>query len=380
MYNYFLAIFTLIGTIVGVGIFAIPYVTAKSGLLPLIVYMVGLGYIQYLLHKLYAEIILSTNGRHRFPGYAEKYLGQIGKKITLSLTLLTDFGVILAYIIVGGLFTHQLFNPIFGGNLFFYSTALFLIEAFIVFFGLKAIARGELVMTAILIVLVGLISWRGLEYVEATNYTLLNWENILLPYGPIFFAVGGMVAIPEVCQLLKNDTKRIKSAIALGTFVSIAIMSVFALVAVGMTGANTAQDTLSGFGTVFHNGILKLCLAFGILVVFTSMLSVMQGSREVFNWDYKINNNIAWALACFTPFIFYLLGVQDMMKVISFTGSVSGGLLGIMAIIMVMKTKERCDQVSPIKSNVNTNIALFLVALFVFGFVYEIWNVFFNGL
>lgn len=376
MCNYLLAIFTLVGTIVGVGIFAIPFVTVKSGIIPLIAYFIILSLIQYFLYKIFAEIVLSTKGRHRLPGYAEIYLGKTGKKIALLLTLLTDFGVIIAYIIVGGLFAHQLLNPIFGGSLFFYTTILFFLESVIVYYGLGAVARSEFFMTAILIGLVGFISWRGLDFVDTSNYTLMNWKNVLLPYGPIFFAVGGMVAIPEICQLLKHRTQRIKSAIAWGTFISVVIMLVFIMVAVGITGANTTEDTLSGFTSVFQNGILKLCLAFGILVVVTSMITAAQGSKEVFSWDYRINKTAAWVLACFIPYTLYLMGIQDLMKVISFTGSVSGGLLGIVVILILFKIKKKCDQESPIKCPINKIVAGLLITLFILGFVYELWNVF----
>ncbi len=126
--NYLLAISTLMGTIIGVGIFAIPYVVTQSGVLPLIIIMPILVAIQYYLHLLYAEVVLSTKGNCRTPGFVGRYGDNFKKVLTLIITVLSDSGTLIAYIIVGGLFLHQLLNPVFGASILFYTIFLFLFE------------------------------------------------------------------------------------------------------------------------------------------------------------------------------------------------------------------------------------------------------------
>jgi len=363
------------GTIIGVGLFTIPYIAAISGILPLIFYMAVLAAVQNYLHLLYAEIVLSTQGSHRLPGYVEKYNGRFGKFITLIITIFSDYGAMLAYVIVGGLFLHQLLSPIFGGGILIYASILFLFEAIIVFFGIRLIAGAEFIMTAFLILIIGLISWNGLAFIKLDNYTLVNWQNIFLPYGPIFFAIGGMAAIPEVCKLLAREKNKIKSAIAWGTYLSAALMLIFILVIVGVTGANTTPDTLAGLSQVFGGGIIKIALVFGLLAIFTSMISIAQASREVFWWDFKLNKNLAWALACFTPFFIYLIGIRDITKVVSLTGAISGGILGVAAIYLIFKVKQKCERDSAIKNKIDKITGFGLSLLFVLGLIYEIWNV-----
>ncbi|MEI6597114.1 MAG: aromatic amino acid transport family protein [bacterium] len=373
--NYLLAVTTLMGAIIGVGLFAIPYITAVSGILPLIFYMVVLAVVQNYLHLLYAEIILSTRGSHRLPGYMERYNGRFGKFITLIITIFSDYGAMLAYIIVGGLFLHQLLNPVFGGGVLIYAAVLFLFEAFIVLFGIKLIAGTEFIMTAFLVLIIGFISWKGLAFIKLDNYILVNWQNILLPYGPIFFAISGMAAIPEVCKLLSREKEKIKSAIAWGTYLSAFLMLIFVLVIVGMTGANTTPDTLAGLNQVFGGGIMKIALIFGLLAIITSMICVAQASREVFWWDFKLNKNLAWALACFTPFFIYIFGMRDITKVVSLTGAISGGILGVVAIYLIFKIKSKRELESAIKNKINKTIGLGLSLLFILGLIYEVWNI-----
>ena len=373
--NYLLAIATLMGTIIGIGLFTVPYVTAITGILPLIFYVIVLAVLQNHLHLMYAEVVLSTKGSHRLPGYVEKYNGRSGKFITLVVTILSDWGALLAYIIVGGLFLHQLLNPIFGGSLIMYASILFLIEAFIVLFGIKLIAGTEFIMTALLVLIIGLISWRSIGIIKLDNYTLINWQNIFLPYGPVFFAVSGMAAIPEVCKLLDKEKEKIKSAIAWATYLSAALMLIFVLVIVGVTGANTTPDTLTGLGLVFGDGIIKISLIFGLLAVITSMICIAQASREVFWWDFKLNKNLAWALACFIPFLIYLAGLRDITKVVSLTGALAGGILGVVAIYLIVKVKQKCECESVIKNKIGEITGFCLSLLFILGLIYEVWNV-----
>lgn len=380
MKNYILAIATLVGTIIGVGIFTIPYVIVKSGIIALFVFMIFLGWVQYYLHLIFAEIVLSIKGQHRLPGYAEKYYGRTGKIATLVINLISDFGVIIAYIIVGGLFLHQLLNPLFGGSVIFYTTVLFIIQILIVLFGLRAVANSEFVMTAILILLIGFISWQGWRFVDFHNYTLFSWRGFLLPYGPVFFAVSGMVAIPEICQLLEQDKRRIKSVIAWSGFLSVTLMLIFIFVIVGITGNTTTPDTLIGLNSYWGDGIMKIVLLFGLLVVATSFILALEATREIFWYDFKMNKYWAWALASIIPFIFYLLGVNNITKVVSLTGSIAGGILGLVVILLILKVKRKCELKSPIKCKIDKISAVSLSILFLLGFIYEIWNVFFNSL
>lgn len=371
--NYLLAVATLTGTIIGVGLFAMPFVINKSGVIPLFIYMAGLAAIQYFLHLLFAEIILSTKTKHRLPGFVEKYFNKKGKNLAFLVEIIGGYGSALAYIIIGGLFLHQLLNPYFDGSIFLYSTILFGLVSLITFFDIKMIAGTELVLTSFLVMAIGLIAWRGFGHIQLTNYHLLEWKNVFLPYGPIFFAVGGGAAIPEICRLLAFEKNKIKSAIAWGTFIPAALMLIFVLVILGITGASTSPDTLAGLSLILNDGIITFSLIFGLLAIITSYAVVAQATEEVYQWDYKLNNKLAWFLACFIPYFLYLIGWTNLIKVISFTGSVSGGLAGVILIWLVFKVKAKPEQASAIKNKLIKPVAYFLSLLFVLGLIYEIW-------
>ena len=55
--NFWLGLSLLIGTIVGVGIFSLPYVAIKSSFLVIACYFVAISVGVILLHHFYSEII-----------------------------------------------------------------------------------------------------------------------------------------------------------------------------------------------------------------------------------------------------------------------------------------------------------------------------------
>ncbi|MCX6799699.1 MAG: hypothetical protein NT091_00945 [Candidatus Falkowbacteria bacterium] len=372
MRKYFQAVFVLIGTIIGVGMFSMPYIISKAGLLFLLIYLPVLGCVEYFTLKLYAEIILSTKENHRLPGYATKYLGKKSKWFTSIVTTLGNYGAILAYIIVGGIFSHALFGPIWGGSLLLHTTGMFLVESLIVLLGLKYISKAETYLTTLLLIVTGVIVWKAKNYINLSNYTQADWSLAALPYGPILFAVGGGTAVPMVCQILKNDKKKIKSALGLGLAISLFVMFVFVITVVGVTGANTSVDTLAGLNLVLGDEMVKVALLFGILAIATSFFTSCECQREVYSWDFKMNNTFAWALACGVPYILYILGVQNLTTVVSLTGAVTGGLLGILLILIALKVKKKADLKSIIQNKINIPIAILISSMFILGVIYEL--------
>ncbi len=370
--NYFKAVAILAGTILGAGIFTVPFVVQKAGILSILIYFPILHSIQLILHLIYAEIVLSTSENHRMVGFVGIHFNKSFKRIAFLISLLGKHGTLVAYIILGGIFLHQLLNPWWGGTEFFYTVALFIAETIVILFGLKMIAKAEAVLTILLILAIGGLSWRSLGYWDVSNYSLLNFKNLLLPYGVIFFAIGGQAAIPEVCRLLKNEKRKIRSAIVWGTFLPVALIAFFAFLMIGVTGANTSPDVLVGLSTHLDNWIMSLALIFGLLAVTTSYLVISQSLREVYWWDEGMNKYFSWFLAASVPFILFLIGVRDLTSVIGLTGSITGGLYGIILIGVYFKVRKKKKRRKVLNKGLSKSLAVILCLAFVLGVVAEV--------
>ena len=126
--NFLQALAVMIGYIIGVGMFGLPFLISKAGILTFFVFIILLGFVQYLLHLIYANLIIVSDGYHRLPGYAEIYLGKKGKIVVFVAKLVGSYGALIAYIIITGIFLNQLLSQYFGGSEFLYATSLFIIE------------------------------------------------------------------------------------------------------------------------------------------------------------------------------------------------------------------------------------------------------------
>lgn len=372
--NYFKSIAVLVGTILGAGIFAVPFVVQKAGILSLLIYFPALFFIQLTLHLIYAEIILTDKNKHRMVGFVGIYYNKFFKRIAFLIAFLGKQGTLLVYIILGGIFLHQLLNPWLGGTKVFYTTILFLGETLIVLFGLKMIARVEFILTILTVIVIFGLSWEGLAHWEVDNYTLLNWGNLLLPYGAIFFAIGGQPAIPEVCQLLKEEKRKIHSAIFWGTFLPIILIALFAFLVIGVTGVNTTSDTLIGLSSKFSSEMMRVALVFGLLAIITSYIVISQSLREIYHLDLGINKNFSWLLATMIPFGLYLLGVRNLTSVIGLTGAITGGLYGIILILVYFKVQNKNKRRKILKKNLNRKMAFILSLAFILGMIWELIN------
>jgi len=132
------AIATLSGTIIGVGFFALPYITSKVGFWIMLGYFLILGILVTLVHLFFGELSLRTPDLKRFPGFAKFHLGNWGERIALISTILGTFGAILAYLIVGGEFLTELVLPILGGNSIIWTIFYWAVGSILIFFGINS--------------------------------------------------------------------------------------------------------------------------------------------------------------------------------------------------------------------------------------------------
>ncbi|MBI2003054.1 MAG: hypothetical protein HYS76_00520 [Candidatus Wildermuthbacteria bacterium] len=149
--SFFSGLSLLFGTIVGAGVFALPYVIAKSGALLGLVWLGVLGALMATLHVCYGEVCLRTEGRHRLVGYASIYLGRWGKIAATLSALVGTAGALLAYVILGGVFGQALFSRVVPWSSQMFAVLFWLICSWLVWQKAKKIARAELIMNVFLV-------------------------------------------------------------------------------------------------------------------------------------------------------------------------------------------------------------------------------------
>ncbi len=370
--KFWLGLSIMVGTIVGVGIFGIPYAISKSGFGLGVFYLVVLGLAMVFVHLFFGEITLRTRGKHRLVGYAEIYLGKKGKIIAAAATIFGLYGSLLAYIIVAGQFLHEIFGPLIGGSSFVYSLIFYFVGIIGLYMGLKLISHGELIMTVFLLLIVAVIFMKGFPHIDYTNLATVGFKDFFLPYGVILFSLGGITAVPELKTFMAGRQNVLKNVLIWGTLIPIAIYFIFSFVVVGVTGAETSSEAIRGLDLALRDGILTLGAIFGFLTVTTSFFVIGLNLKETFWYDYKINHELSWLLTILIPFLIFILGLRSFIAVIDVVGVFMGGLTGILIILMYKKAKylgKRKPEYSIRPFPVLRNV---LIGIFVLGILYEI--------
>lgn len=370
--GFFYATAVLIGTIVGAGIFGIPYVVAQSGFLIGIIFLLALTGVSLLIHLLYGEVVCRTQEKHRFVGYAGYYLGKCGKAVVTFSSLFGLYGALLVYIIISGEFLSTIFSSWLGGSAFVYSLIFFAIGALAIFRGIGLIERLELIMTLFLILVIFLIFFSGLSHFNISNLQTINLKYFFLPYGVILWSLGGGAAIPEIKEMLKEDGKRYKRIITLGTIIPAFLYLLFMFIVVGVTGVDTTPEAIKGLIGVLGKGIVIWGAIFGILALTTSFFMLGLSLKKIFWYDYKIKKNLSWFLVCSVPLVCFLLGLRQFIPIIGFLGVVLGAIQGTILVLIYKKAKKLGNREPEYSLKIPNLVTYSLVGIFILGLIYQI--------
>jgi len=363
---------TLMGTIVGAGILGLPYAIAKSGFYIGLLEIVLIGLIFLLAHLMFGEVMLRTKGSHQLPGYAKIYLGKAGKIILLIAMIFGIYGPLLAYLIGTGNALSAIFPSI---SPFVFSIIMFAILSVLVFSGLKVVEESEFGLMFILIgVILAISIWALLSGKFDSSFVQgFNVWNLFIPYGIIVFAFMGAPALPEVKEELKNHKHLLKKVIIWASLLPILIYVFFVFCVIGVTGASTTEIATIGLGNVLGPKMVLLGNLLAIFGMSTSFIALGLAMKEMYTFDLKMNKNLAWALTCSVPLILFLLGLNNFISVLSFTGAIAGGLIGILIVLMFWQAKKFGQRTPEYSLKKNFWLSLLIIIVFSSGIAYVFW-------
>lgn len=370
-----MAISVLATTIIGVGIFGLPYVGAQAGFLMALIVLVFLTVIMLLIHLYYGEIVLSTREERQFPGYVGQYLGDKAKRIIGFVAVIGFYGAFLAYIVIGGNFLQIIFSPIIDLPGTAFNIMFFVLASIIIYFGIKVISVFNFLLGLFLVLIILFLAFSGFKNVNFNNLTYINPDNIFVPYGAILFALMGMAAIPEIGEVLKQNTKHYKKVIIWGTVIPAFLYLVFMFSVVGMSGTKTSIDAISGLFGIAGKNIVFWGAMLGFLSTFTSYLGLGFALRETFIHDFRINKNIAWFLISIVPIVLFALNIRNFIVIISVTGALLGVFECTTIVLMHKRIKSMGNQEPNYRIKYSKILSIFMIIVFIMGFIYSLFEI-----
>ena len=332
------AIATLSGTIIGAGLFALPYLALQLGFWVILIYFLVLGGMIILIHVFFGELALKTPDFKRLPGFAKIYLGKRGRAVAYVSTICGLFGAILAYLILGGDFLMQLISP-GAENPLPYAALYFIIGAVLIFCGIKAIEKVEFWGLVLFLSILLVIFFYGRPLISTGNlFQTPDRSFLFLPYGIILFSLWGVALVPEIEEMLGDQKKKLLKIIPIAILIPALIYLFFVYIALGIMGENTPEDALSGLRIFLGARMGSLALFFGLLTTFTSFVALGLTLKKVFWYDLKFSKKKAWFITCFIPLSLYLIGFRNFINVIFFVGAVMLAIDGVLILLMYRKS------------------------------------------
>ena len=327
-----------------------------------------------MLNLFIGEIVLRTPGNHQLPGYANIYLGKWGKSIMMASLLFGVYGALIAYIIGEG----RALSAIFGGSPMLFSLIFFAIVSILVFIGLKAITKSELIFASsvlVLILVMGLFAILKGDF-NIGNLAEFNLMKLAIPYGVVLFSFVGGVAVPEMKECLIYQKHKLKKAVIIGSLIPLAAYIIFAAITIGITGANTTEISTIGLGQALGKEMIIFGNLFAALAMFTSSLTLALAMKGIYHFDFKIQKTIAWVLTMTIPLLIFLSGAKSFINVIGMTGAFAGGIDGILIVLIFWKARKKKLRVPEYNLGRNTLIGALLILIFTLGILYQLFNLF----
>lgn len=368
------ALAVIVGTIVGAGIFAIPYAVAQVGYGVGLLYLIGLGLVVLALHVLLGEIVARTKTTFQLSGLAGHYLGRSGKALMSVAFFIGGYGALLAYVIGTG----ETLAAIFGGERVVWSLAFVVVGAFFLYRGLKTVKVIELIMTSALFVLVIAFAVWAAPDITVTNLAEpIDWRYLFLPYGVMLFAYYGVSALPVAEAVLRNDARLFRRAVVIASTIPVVLYTLFATITVGVTGGDTTPVATVGLGEALGPLIGIAANVFAFFAMATSFLAIGTAIQETYEWDFRWNPRLGWAATIAVPLLLFAVGVRDFIGVIGVAGTLAGSLEAILIVLMYWKMQRDADY-GVRRFHVRHALALsvMLIAVFTVGALYSMWEFF----
>lgn len=327
------ALALFVGTIIGVGVFAIPFVGAGAGFFATALEILALAVLVLFVHLMYGDVVAVTPARHGLPGYVGLYLGKRWGRVSQFSHILGLAGSMVAYLLLGSSFLHTILADFWPAVSLGWSMALFFIIGLVIFFYDSSFStEAEALLTFLLIAaLLGLIGL-GVSHGTFGFLDTLDVSQLPASYGVILFALSGSVVIPRVYATFSHNHSSFRRVIIAGSFIPALLYVGFLFAILAASPAGVSKDAISGLVSVLGRSAVLLGSLVGFLATITSYIGVGLAEKSLLQFDFGLPKVLAWLTTSALPFLLIALGISDFITLIAFVGALAIGFDNLMII------------------------------------------------
>lgn len=338
------------GTSIGVGMLALPVVTALGGFIPsLIIYLISWIFMVGIA-LLIVEACLWLPKDANLISISQKLLGTKGAVACWILYLFLFYCIMIAHMAIGGnavslAFSHSIPDWV--------STLAYVIAfAPIVYLGTNAVDRINILLMVGVIITYILFLFVATPHIDMQNIARQNWSKIWPALPIILTAFGFQNLIPTLVNYMQRDFKKVKLAIWFGTSIPLVFYILWELMVLGVApleGENgllealrTGQSAVPALQAALPNSSLGLIAGFfSFFAMTTSFIGLAIAFFDFWadglNWEKKGLKRIGIFLLVFgVPLVFVFVNPTIFFTALNLAGGLGMILLlGIMPILFV---------------------------------------------
>lgn len=337
------AIALFVGMLVGAGMFGIPYAVAQVGYMAGLCVIVGVGLLSISTFLAFSQVIVAEENIVQFSGYCEKHLGKTAKWLAFFAIAVGIAGALLAYLTEIAHLVSRLL-PVLELHPAILAIIIWLGFSLIIYTGTDLVASFEVFLLFLLIAGVAILCILSTPYIDSTIFLRTpDSVDFFLPYGVVLFAFGGIVALPEMWQLLAkrdNGVRLLKSSITSGGALVAALYILFTTIVLGVSGLRVSESGVEGLA--LHLGSYGFIFG-GALAIVTMSSSYLVGSFsmvQMLHLDTKLKRNTALAITMTLPIFLYFIQSGTFIQILGFVGAISSGISGILVWQMYKKITQ----------------------------------------
>lgn len=360
--NEIKSFFIIVSTIIGLGVFALPYVFFKSGYFFIFWLFFWFGAF-FVLHLIWGEILLQSKENHNLPGLASIYLSPKIKHLVWFSDFFGLLGVFLVYFIALVKFWHLIFpmaDPFFIKLIFALFNVYFLFKNFNIFANLETVLGLAIGFIFILISLNLLPSFNF----ENVKITFNQGFEPFLPYGVILFALAGTSALPLVYDLIGKNKKSYLKVNFFSLLFIIILYLIYVFSVIGTVGVGVSEESLKSLTSYLPKLFLILAIVLVTLnIMFVDMAFYL---KRGLIFDYNFSPKMANFLITISIFILIFLRANEIVPVINFISSIFLGFNLLITCLIYLNLKEK------LYFKISKYLVIILILVFSFGIVYEL--------
>lgn len=354
--------FIIVSTIIGLGVFALPYIFVKSGYF--FIFWLFFWFLAFfILHLIWGEILLQSKENHNLPGLASVYLTPKLKHLVWFSDFFGLLGVFLVYFIALVKFWHLIFpevSPFFIKLIFAFFNIYFILKDVSIF------AKLETALGLAIGLIFVLISFNLLPSFDFNNIkiALSQGSEPILPYGVILFALAGTSALPLVYDLIGKNKKSYLKINFYSLLFIVILYLIYVFSVVGSVGFGVSEESLESL--VPYLPKLFLILAIVLVTLNITFVDMAFYLKRGLIFDYNLSPKVANFLVTLSVFLLIFLRANEIIPIINFVSSIFLGFNLLVTCLIYLNLKEK------LYFKISKYLVIILILVFVFGIVYEL--------